>query len=283
MIEHGDRLREAFETHENTTPDPAEVYARVQQLAKSYQRRRWGVQAAGGAALGASLIAGVIALPGVLPGSSAAAPVVAPAAGPASGAGKPSAGAGKPYASAEPAAPNQDLLDKQWTAFADAGYVYSDAVRLATLWHMNASDPSAAKAEAGRRLLAGKPLPFKPDPANVAAAQESADIDAFLGAGYTYDQAVLLAKLWHLKDASQAKIAGGQRLRAGETLPIKPDPANKPPTAADDSAVTAFFNAGYTYADAVQLAQIWKTVSPYAAKIAGGKKLLAGQTLPIKP
>ena len=45
----------------------------------------------------------------------------------------------------------------------------------------------------------------------------------------------------------------------------------------------AFFAAGYDYADAVKLAKLWHTVDPYHAKIEGGKRLLAGQTLPIKP
>nr|BFE71835.1 hypothetical protein GCM10020092_051360 [Actinoplanes digitatis] len=46
MTEHGDQLRRAFEAHENEGPDPAEVYARVQQLARGYQWRRRGAQAA---------------------------------------------------------------------------------------------------------------------------------------------------------------------------------------------------------------------------------------------
>jgi hypothetical protein len=36
------------------------------------------------------------------------------------------------------------------------------------------------------------------------------------------DDAVKLAKLWHLKDAYAAKVAGGEKLLAGQTLPIKP-------------------------------------------------------------
>jgi len=35
VIDHGDQLREAFETHENLAPDPAAVYARVQELART--------------------------------------------------------------------------------------------------------------------------------------------------------------------------------------------------------------------------------------------------------
>ena len=45
VTEHGDQLREAFETHEHLAPDPAAVYARVQELSRGYQRRRRGAQA----------------------------------------------------------------------------------------------------------------------------------------------------------------------------------------------------------------------------------------------
>jgi len=105
-------------------------------------------------------------------------------------------------------------------AFFDAGYVWDDAVQLATLWHLD--DPSRAKVDAGKLLESGQTLPIQPKPENVAAARESAAIDKFYAAGYTYDDAVQLAALWHLKDAGAAKIAAGEKLLAGQTLPINP-------------------------------------------------------------
>ena len=51
--------------------------------------------------------------------------------------------------------------DQALSAYFAAGYDYNDALALAQLWHMS-GDPSAIKAEAGRRLLAGQALPFKP-------------------------------------------------------------------------------------------------------------------------
>ena len=105
-------------------------------------------------------------------------------------------------------------------AFFDAGYVWDDAVQLATLWHL--SDPSDAKITAGKKLEAGETLPIAPKPGNVAAAKESAAVDKFFAAGYSYDDAVQLAKLWKLNDAYAAKVAAGQKLLAGQTLPIKP-------------------------------------------------------------
>jgi hypothetical protein len=44
----------------------------------------------------------------------------------------------------------------------------------------------------------------------------------------------------------------------------------------------AFFKAGYDMGDAATLAKIWKK-TVYQSKLEGGKRVLAGQTLPIKP
>ena len=105
-------------------------------------------------------------------------------------------------------------------AFFDAGYVWDDAVQLATLWHLD--DPSRAKVDAGKMLGSGQTLPIQPKPDNVAAAKEAAAVGKFFDAGYDYNDAVRLAALWHLKDAYAAKVAGGQKLLAGQTLPINP-------------------------------------------------------------
>ena len=70
MTDHADQLREAFETYENQTPDPAAVFARVQELSTKYQRRRRGLQVAGGSLLAAVAVAGVVSLPNLLPGNA---------------------------------------------------------------------------------------------------------------------------------------------------------------------------------------------------------------------
>ena len=214
MTEHGDQLRTAFETHEHLAPDAADVYSRVQELSRSYQRRRWGVQA-GGAVLGVSLIAGAaVTLPGLLPGQqqqdsvsvgAATMPNMKPSTPP-------------------PLSPSEAALDKQYAAYFGAGYDYDDAVVLAKLWKSK-DDIGAVKAEAGRRLLAGETLPIKPTPDSegeeITPAQQK-KLDAYFAAGYNYDDAVKLAKLWKKSDPYQAKIEGGKRLLAGDKLPIKP-------------------------------------------------------------
>ncbi|BFU44799.1 hypothetical protein [Krasilnikovia sp. MM14-A1004] len=265
-----EQLREAFEAHQHPTPDPGDVYARIQQLSRTYRRRRRGAQAAGGAVLGAGLLAGAINLPSFLPGRPAdGVSIVMPAAAPSAS-----------------AAPSEAELQRDFDAYFAAGYDYDDAVQLAKLWHSK-GDIGTVKAEAGRRLLAGETLPIKPGtgtPATPAPEdkQEQARLDAFFGAGYDYNDAVKLAKLWHLPDPYAAKVAGGRRVLAGQHLPIAPDP-KKAAEARQAKQFDAFFAAGYTYDDAVQLAKLWHLASPSEAKVAAGKRLLAGETLPIKP
>ena len=271
MSNHEDQLRETFVSHENLAPDPAAVYARVQELSKTYKWRRRGIQAAGGVVVGAGLIAGIVNMTAVLPRDPASRPAAVLPAAPPSVVSSPSLSA----------ADEQRAYD----AYFDAGYDFEDAQQLAKLWKM--SDIGQVKAEAGNRLLHGLPLPFAATPDDPASEEPvdskvQAQYRAFFDAGYVWDDAEKLARLWKLSDPSDAKVEGGKRLLAGKELPIKPQPANVA-EALESKRVGAFFEAGYTVDDAVKLAELWHKKDAYAAKIEGGKRLLAGQTLPIKP
>ncbi|MDY7084156.1 MAG: hypothetical protein SYR96_03530 [Actinomycetota bacterium] len=270
---HRDQLREAFELHEDNTPDPAAVYARVQQLSQKYKRRRRGAQVAAGGVLGAGLIAGAINLPAFLPANNA---VTNTAAGVPAGA-----------PAATPSAPAGTAVDANLQAYAEAGYGYEDAGVLARLWKMNADDRVAVKSEAGRRLLLGETLPFKPLPDTPAqeetiSPEQDRQFQAFFNAGYTWDEAEKLAKIWKLADPADAKLEGGKRLLAGEELPVKPKKENVA-AALENKRADAFWAAGYGAEDAEKLAKIWKLKDTWSAKVEAGKRLLAGQTLPIKP
>lgn len=154
MTEHQDRLREAFTKHENETPDPAAVYARVEELAKRYTWRRRGAQAAGGVALSAGLIAGVTQLPAILP----AGPSVTPAA---------TVPAFQPAAAPSPSVPpvlSDADIERGHKAYFEAGFGYDNAVELAGLWNLNEDDVGDVKALAGLKLLAGETLPVQPVP-----------------------------------------------------------------------------------------------------------------------
>ncbi|WP_067503422.1 hypothetical protein [Actinoplanes sp. TFC3] len=224
MTDHGDQLREAFRTHEDQIPDAAAVYARVKDLSRTYKRRRRGCQAAGGAVLGAGLIAGAFQLPSLLPASqSSNAAALAPAAAPPP-AVLPSP---TPSATASPApVSTKTALDRQYDAYFAAGYGYEDARKLAKYWKISNDRVGDAKAKAGKLLLQGKDLPdvsgVKPDPESTQGFVESQRVEAFFAAGYDYDDAVELSKLWKTKSPYDAKILGGKKLLAGGELPIQP-------------------------------------------------------------
>ena len=272
---HGDQLREAFAKKESLAPDAAAVYARVQELSQTYKRRRLGGQVAGGAVLSAGLIAGVISLPAVLPGDPAATNPAIIAAAPAS-----------PAPSVPATDPSKERMEGYYNAYFDAGYDYEDAERLAVLWQTKA-EPYQIKAEAGRRLLAGETLPFPatpdaPETPRPQDPQAEREREAYFAAGYGWDEAVRLAKIWKLSDPDEAKAMGGKKLLAGQKLPVKPS-AEGVRYALEYKRVNAFFEAGYEIEDAVKLAKIWKTKDAYGAKVEGGKRLIAGQKLPIQP
>jgi len=230
VTDHGEQLREAFESHEHLAPDAAVVYARVKELSRAYQRRRLGAQAAGGTVLGAGLIAAMINLPGLLPaGPQEPGGVAAPA-------GAPSAPSASPALSAFPALspspalsasapPSARKLQKQWDAYFAAGYDYDDALALAQLWNSK-DEVGAVKAEAGRRLLAGDRLPFAATPedseSDATNSKEAARVNAFFARGYDHDDAAKLAELWKLADPYDAKVEASKKLLAGENLPIQP-------------------------------------------------------------
>lgn len=165
------------------------------------------------------------------------------------------------------------------TAYFDAGYGYEDAQKLAKIWHRK-GDIVDIKVLAGRKLLAGRELPVAPS--YPAVSEQDLSIRAFLDAGYGYDDAVLLANLYGLHgDAYQGKVLGGDKLRGGIDLPTQP--GDTAWTVADETARSAFFNNGYGYDDAVEIAKLWNVGDEFEVKADAGRKLLAGLPLPVEP
>jgi hypothetical protein len=260
-----DQVREAFLAHEELAPDPAAVYARVQELSRTYKWRRRGAAAAGGVVVGVGLVAGIAGLPGVIHGQ----PQIAPATHP-------------PAASAAPSL-SAEQIKSAVTAYTEAGYTGTDAEKLAALWHLPAGDLTQVKVEAGQRLLAGQTLPIPAVTATVDPNVAEA-LQAYFAGGYNFEDATALAKLWKLSDTDAAKVEAGKRLLAGETLPIgKRQSAEGKANLLETKRVAAFFHAGYSVDDAASLAKIWHTKTSYDAKVEGGKRLLAGESLPFKP
>lgn len=106
------------------------------------------------------------------------------------------------------------------------------------------------------------------------------ELAAFFSAGYGYANAQQLAKIWHETNITNVKAEAGEKLLNGESLPLPP---SGQPEAPPDRDVSAFFNAGYDYNDAVTLAGMWHTTDAYQAKVKAGQKIESGESLPIPP
>jgi hypothetical protein len=143
-----------MEDHEYLAPNALTVYDRVNVLSQIYRRRRVIMQSAGSAVLGAGLLVGLVQMHAFIQGEATPPPVGAMVSGPPP-APSPTA---SPTASPPASAPPEDHGSSELDAFFNAGYEWSDAVKLARLWKM--PDPTDAKIEGGRRLIAGEHLPL---------------------------------------------------------------------------------------------------------------------------
>lgn len=121
-------------------------------------------------------------------------------------------------------------------------------------------------------------------PTSLSEAELDRDLDAYDRAGYGYNDAVQLAAIWHTKaDLGYVKAEAGSLLLAGRALPIAPHPDPSESDAPATGSDAAFFNAGYTYDDAVRLAELWKLSDAADAKTVAARKLEANQPLPFPP
>jgi hypothetical protein len=296
MQENNDQLSETFAAHEYLAPNPVEVLEKANLRARAYRRRRRAAQATGISVLGAGVVAGGVTLPtftwhqqrsdGGSTVSQALSGASAPISLPTPTPTPPVTPSPIPLAS-PPSYNQQQKLDEY---FAD-GYDYNNAVALASLW--NESDITSVKAAAGLKLLDGASLPVTPDGTPETAQQKA--LDAYFAAGYDYNNAITLGTLWHETDLQQIKTEAGQMLMDGKTLPVaptastagtlasatpSPDPAI---SSADAQALAAYFADGYDYDNAIALGTLWHETDLQQIKTEAGQKLLAGQTLPVKP
>jgi hypothetical protein len=312
MNEYLDRLTETFESHEHLAPNPAEVLEKANLRARSYRRRRRAAQATGASVLGAGLVAGGVALPGLKshPGGGSAvsqtlAGIATPIASPTSSPSpvpSPAASAvpsavPSPLSSALPSpvpsvsgSPGVYTQQQMIDAFIADGYDYDNATALGSIW--NETDITQVKAKAGLRLLMGDSLPVTPN--STPETTQEKDVDAYFAGGYDYNDATMLASLWHQTDINQVKADAGAKLLAGLTLPVaanagegsaaSPTPGQPDASAAVQAAqLAAYFAAGYGYDNAVTLSGLWHETDIGQVKAEAGQKLLAGQTLPVAP
>lgn len=307
MYEPIDELHDAFASHEHLAPDTGDVLARVEIIARHMRRRRWAVRATGASVLGVGLVAGGVALPGLARGGGSNQTV-----------NTIQAADGSPSPSPSPIAGTYTDAQALNAYFTD-GYDYNNALQLAAIWgdSTSSSGIEQIKTQAGLMLLAGQKLPVQPDvtpePDNPT---QDAQVAAFFAAGYDYNDAVDLAKLWNETSTYKAKAEAGQKLLDGEQLPIPPSGSATPsavltgtmskahlearakaeqakagdssgtastPVAPESPALAEYFADGYDYNDAVTLGQMWNETDINQVKTDAGQKLLDGDTLPIPP
>lgn len=286
MTDNIERLSEAFTAHEHLTPNPGDVLRRANARARTFRRRRRAAQATGASLLSAGVVAtGVIAAERPWQSSTSTGVSVAgvPLASPSPLVTPTSATSpAVPSPTPSPTFSQQQALNE----FFNEGYDYNNATALSALW--NQPDLAQVKTKAGTLLLEGAKLPVTPN--STPASPQDRDLNAYFDAGYGYNDAVQLGKLWNETDMQQIKTQAGQKLLAGQTLPIPPTGTNDTAPAASGSvdaaqqaAIDAYFAANYTYNDTLKLGKLWNETDVLQIKTRAGQALLAGQKLPIAP
>ena len=137
-------------------------------------------------------------------------------------------------------------------AYFDAGYDYDHAVELAEYWGYG-DDVYSAKITKGKFILGTIEFPPPAETHEVDLQQQA--LDAYFDAGYDYDDAVALAEWWgYGDDVYSAKITKGKVLLGVIDFPPQVD---GPEVDLQQQALDAYFDAGYDYDHAVELAEYW--------------------------
>ena len=100
--------------------------------------------------------------------------------------------------------------------------------------------------------------------------------EAFWGAGYTGEDVSALSDLWNL-DATEAKARAGQLILDGAPPPVAPAGTEQ---AQVEDQYEAFWGAGYTHADLIELTELWHT-DQLEAKARAGRMIQDGEALPL--
>ncbi len=106
-------------------------------------------------------------------------------------------------------------------------------------------------------------------------------LDAFFSSGkYTYCDAKILGNYWG-QSVVDAKVLIGQKILAGERslayLEQYQVDAQVKALSDPEPSVCFFYEKGYTYDDAVVLAEFWFEASPWEAKIRAEKNFILGK------
>jgi hypothetical protein len=124
-------------------------------------------------------------------------------------------------------------------------------------------------------------LPGTDRPATTPTADDTF-VQAYLDAGYSFDDAVVLAQLWGTdQDTYRVKVKAGRFLHRG--IPLKASPLADPTGAdgySDEHLVDLFLDSGYDLEDARLLADKWD-IGIGEAKARAGRELKTVGVLPF--
>lgn len=158
---------------------------------------------------------------------------------------------------------------------AAAGAAAAQVAPLGVSTTVTAPAPPAVGAPAAAAPVAGDP------DATPASDVDPAAVRAFLDAGYTYEDALVLLDRWGAEDELEVKAAAGAVLAGGTPLSAS---AYADPAAAQGrtpAELAAFFaESGYDDEDAFVLADVWGTTIE-AAQARGGEELKTVGVLPF--
>jgi hypothetical protein len=194
-----------------------------------------------------------------VPATTAAAPSTQPAPVAA-------AGAASPAPAADP-----------WSAYASSRYDYCDAKMIAIVWGQSVSD---AKLTLGNKVAAGLTSLADADIANgrqKALAQFDSDRAircSYSDAGYSYDDAAMLASHWGM-DTWEAKMLIEKKLLWGNADIVKSELISARTASGTQDPWASYASSRYDYCDAKMIAIVWGQ-SVGEAKLILGNKVAAG-------
>lgn len=122
-----------------------------------------------------------------------------------------------------PAASAPDLGGPARAAFWDAKYTYEQLLALAAEWKV---DEFEAKVEAGKRILANDTSEINAIVGGAEHGAGPAPVQAFFASGYSYDDAVDLAREWGT-GTYDAKVHASELIAAGQGSAIEALLANR--------------------------------------------------------
>ena len=273
MTDHGDQLREAFADPRAPGSRPGRGLRPGAGAGPHVPAPARGPQAAGGAVLGAGLIAGAISLPGLLAGEQRrrrSATAAAPAAR-------------RPAPSVERRRREAAGLE----AYFDAGYDYDDAVQLAKLWKKD-DQRRRSRPRPGGACWPVETCRFaaSPSPVEDRDPERRPELDAFFAAGYGYDDAVKLAKLWkHARRRATRRSRPASGCWRGRSCRSSRPRRRRRAAPRGAERVERVLQRRIRLRRRGEAGQdLEDRPDPYdGARSRAGKRLLAGKKLPIKP